>query len=261
APSSIQLVTSSTTTLMDELMAGTRRNNKKNHSSHSNSRESQTLDLLERFRVKVHTAKDEQTKLLDNVQDIYTNAELLTVYDPRNPMAKRRRDESKRLDRSKVVESDDEQELLFSIPFNGAVKITGLCVIGENDPSHPNTVKLYVDISSSTCNNVQCLWSNLPELRFDNTRGKAHQEISLTYDTSGTLAYQVNPSHFSRVTHLSLYFPSNFGDETTRIYYIGLRGEYLGEVKSKIVTTTYEARPQLKDHKVDDFLTGNREIQ
>jgi hypothetical protein len=44
----------------------------------------------------------------------------------------------------KVVESDDDPELLFSIPFNGAVKITGLCVIGENDPSHPNTVKLYV---------------------------------------------------------------------------------------------------------------------
>ncbi|CAF5153200.1 unnamed protein product, partial [Rotaria sp. Silwood1] len=81
-----------------------------------------------------------------------------------------------RLDRSKVVESDDEQELLFSIPFNGVVKITGLCVIGENGPSHPNTVKL---------------WSNLPEFRFDNAHGKAHQEISLTYDPSGTLAYQV----------------------------------------------------------------------
>ncbi|CAF4505982.1 unnamed protein product [Rotaria sp. Silwood1] len=33
----------------------------------------------------------------DNVQDIYTNAELLTVYDPRNPMTKRRRDESSML--------------------------------------------------------------------------------------------------------------------------------------------------------------------
>ncbi|CAF5151117.1 unnamed protein product, partial [Rotaria sp. Silwood1] len=28
-------------------------------------------------------------ELLDNVQDIYTNAELLTVYDPRSPMTKR----------------------------------------------------------------------------------------------------------------------------------------------------------------------------
>ncbi|CAF5139557.1 unnamed protein product, partial [Rotaria sp. Silwood1] len=42
---------------------------------------------------------------------------------------------------SVVVESDDEQELLFSIPFNGAIKITGLCVIGENGPSHSNTDK------------------------------------------------------------------------------------------------------------------------
>lgn len=46
--------------------------------------------------------------------------------------------------KKQVVESDDDPELLFSIPFNGAVKITGLCVIGENDPSHPNTVKLSV---------------------------------------------------------------------------------------------------------------------
>ncbi len=120
-------------------MAGTRRNNKKQHVSHSNSRESQvcldktfgfnshfqTLDLLSKFRAKLHAAKDEpiaepinETKieqianaaedqflkhrfvseeLLDNVQDIYTNAELLTVYDPRNPMTKRRRDESSML--------------------------------------------------------------------------------------------------------------------------------------------------------------------
>ena len=43
-----------------------------------------------------------------------------------------------------VEKSDDDSELLFSIPFDGGVKITDLCVIGENDPSHPNTVKLYV---------------------------------------------------------------------------------------------------------------------
>ncbi|CAF4180743.1 unnamed protein product [Rotaria sp. Silwood2] len=124
-PSPIQPITSSTTALMDELMAGTRRNTKKNHSSHSNSRESQTLDLLEKFRAKIHSATNEPTseplnettleqiadkvqgpflkhsfiseELLDNVQDIYTNAELLTVYDPRNPMTKRRRDESSML--------------------------------------------------------------------------------------------------------------------------------------------------------------------
>jgi hypothetical protein len=33
-------------------------------------------------------------------------------------------------------------------------------------------------------------WSNLLELRFDNACGKAHQEISLIYDPTDTLAYQ-----------------------------------------------------------------------
>lgn len=37
----LQPVTADTSALMDELMAGTRRNNKKQHVTHSNSRESQ----------------------------------------------------------------------------------------------------------------------------------------------------------------------------------------------------------------------------
>jgi hypothetical protein len=41
APPSLQPVTADTSALMDELMAGTRRNKKKNHFSHSNKRESQ----------------------------------------------------------------------------------------------------------------------------------------------------------------------------------------------------------------------------
>ena len=77
---------------------------------------------MAKFQAKLHAAKDKPTsdstnetnqeqiadkvqdqflnhrfiseELLDNVQDIYTNAELLTVYDPRNPMTKRRRNES-----------------------------------------------------------------------------------------------------------------------------------------------------------------------
>lgn len=85
----------------------------------------QTLDLLAKFRAKVQAAKEEptpedtdetkteevaddtkedflkhrfvSTDLMDNVHDIYTNAELLTVYDPRNPMTKRRREESSQI--------------------------------------------------------------------------------------------------------------------------------------------------------------------
>lgn len=31
---------------------------------------------------------------------------------------------------------------------------------------------------------------------------------------------------FTNVHHLTLFFPKNFGHETTRIYYIGLKGDF-----------------------------------
>ena len=54
----------------------------------------QIADTVQDQFLKHRFVSDE---LLDNVHDIYTNAELLTVYDPRNPMTKRRRDESSTL--------------------------------------------------------------------------------------------------------------------------------------------------------------------
>lgn len=33
-------------------------------------------------------------------------------------------------------------------------------------------------------------------------------------------------ARFSNVYHLSIHFPKNFGAETTKIFYIGLKGEW-----------------------------------
>lgn len=33
-------------------------------------------------------------------------------------------------------------------------------------------------------------------------------------------------ARFSNVSHLSIHFPKNFGAETTKIFYIGLKGEW-----------------------------------
>ncbi|XP_028162754.1 PITH domain-containing protein CG6153 isoform X2 [Ostrinia furnacalis] len=55
---------------------------------------------------------------------------------------------------------------------------------------------------------------------------------------------------FSSVSHLSMHFPSNFGAESTKIYYIGLKGEWTPGHRHGVTICTYEARPNLDDHKL-----------
>ncbi|KAJ8935745.1 hypothetical protein NQ314_012671 [Rhamnusium bicolor] len=53
---------------------------------------------------------------------------------------------------------------------------------------------------------------------------------------------------FNNVHYLTLHFPSNFGAETTRIYYIGLKGEFSECHRHGVTICTYEARPMAEDH-------------
>lgn len=66
---------------------------------------------------------------------------------------------------------------------------------------------------------------------------------------------------FSSVYHLTMHFPRNFGSDTTKIYYIGLKGEYSEGHRHGVTICTYEARANLSDHKnpADQFVT--KEIQ
>lgn len=66
---------------------------------------------------------------------------------------------------------------------------------------------------------------------------------------------------FSSVHHLTIHFPTNFGAETTRIYYIGLRGEYTTAHRHGVTICTYEARPNVSDHKTDAMDHVSYEIQ
>lgn len=65
---------------------------------------------------------------------------------------------------------------------------------------------------------------------------------------------------FSSVHHLTMYFPRNFGSETTKVYYIGLRGEFSEAHRHGVTICTYEARPMIYDHKTDAFDPVSREI-
>ncbi|EDW77378.2 uncharacterized protein Dwil_GK18266 [Drosophila willistoni] len=151
-----------------------------------------------------------------------------------------------RLDMTKYVESDADEELLFNIPFTGNIKLKGIIICGANDDTHPNKVKLF---------------KNRPKMTFDDAKVKPDQEFELTRDINGQIEYSPKVVTFSSVHHLSLYFPSNFGDDKTRIFYIGLRGEFSEAHYHGVTICNYEARANAADHKDKAFDGVGRAIQ
>ena len=101
-------------------------------------------------------------------------------------------------------------------------------------------------------------------MSFDDAGAAADQEFSLVRDTDGSVQYKTKVEEeetlelrfnyfsqvvtFSSVHHLTLHFPGNFGADNTKIYYIGLAGEFtqvrlLLQLASSISTTIHTCHP------------------
>ncbi|OQV20164.1 PITH domain-containing protein 1 [Hypsibius exemplaris] len=148
--------------------------------------------------------------------------------------------------RDKFVESTDDPELLFNIPFTGNVKLKGIIVSGEDGDSHPSTMRLY---------------KNRPEMGFDDTSLTPDQEFEMQRDPAGDIEYGVKIVKFSSVHHLSIHFKRNFGADTTRIYYIGLRGEFTAARREEIVIANYELKPNPCDTTLKETTTNTNFVQ
>jgi len=141
-----------------------------------------------------------------------------------------------RLERTSVLESDADEELLINIPFTGNVKLKGIIVIGGEEDTHPEKVRLF---------------KNRPNMTFDQAEGCPEQEFNLVRDNDGTVEYKTKIVKFSSVDHLTLHFPSNYGADNTKIYYIGLSGEWTKAERVGVVNCVYESRPMMQDHQQD----------
>lgn len=150
-----------------------------------------------------------------------------------------------RLDFERFVQSDVDQELLFNIPFTGNIKLKAIRIIGPDDLSHPKKVKLF---------------KNRPKMTFDDVNVKADEVFELERDLTGSIEYSTKVVTFNSVHHLSLYFPENFGEEQSRLYYIGLRGEFSEAHHHGVTICTYESSPNVSDHKNSLFDSVNHQI-
>merc|ERR1712216_476189 len=140
-----------------------------------------------------------------------------------------------------VETPDDDPELLIHIPFISPLKITGITVVGGDNGTSPNRVAFHM---------------NRQELDFGSVGDAIPvQEIELAEDFHGAIQYPTRAARLANVTHLSLYFPTSYGEEQTRIHWIGLWGVG-SEHKRQAVQCVYESQPQAKEGWIKDKLGG-----
>eukprot|EP00055_Hartaetosiga_balthica_P013254 m.67163 g.67163 ORF g.67163 m.67163 type:complete len:224 (-) comp8208_c0_seq1:1584-2255(-) len=141
---------------------------------------------------------------------------------------------AEKANRDKFVESDADEQLIIHIPFTGNVKLKSICVMGEGGQCHPAHMKAFI---------------NREDIDFDNVEDmEALQEWDMVEDLSGEMEYETRITKFQGVYSLTLFFNENFGGETTKIFYIGLKGE-CKEVTRRMYITIAETAARPEDHK------------
>ncbi|XP_036826718.1 PITH domain-containing protein 1-like [Oncorhynchus mykiss] len=97
------------------------------------------------------------------------------------------------------------------------------------------------------------LYKNITHMSFDTCR-EPEEVFRLNRDPLAQLEYLTRVARFSNVNHLSVHISRNFGTEYTRVYYIGLRGEYSQAHRHELTICNYEVSANPADHKVDSII-------
>lgn len=129
------------------------------------------------------------------------------------------------------LESDADEQLLLKIPFTSPVGIRSLCVIGGGDTQNPATIKAFINKELMDFETAEA------------ATGKAVQQVFelVERNPNGDVEYPTKYTKFQNVSTLWLLVQRNFGADTTRIRYIGLKGTFT-RYKREAVHTVYEAR-------------------
>jgi len=160
---------------------------------------------------------------------------------------------AERLQEQPELESDTDEQLLMHIPsvclspglhvylliasyhsFTGQVKLHSILIRTSPSPSAPQILKVFInrdDIDFSTASDLSPI-----------------QEFTLS-QTSEVQDIQVKRALFGKVQRLTLFIMDNYGDDVSRISYLGFKGDWmqLGRAPTNIL---YEAAANPNDHAI-----------
>ncbi|KAK9370641.1 galactose-binding domain-like protein [Lipomyces kononenkoae] len=141
---------------------------------------------------------------------------------------------NERYNTTKILESDADEQLIMFIPFTGLVKLYSILVRSTPDEHAPKTIKIFKNRSDID-------FSIATDLKADAT-------VEHPNETSEIVEYHLKRAIFSNVQSICVFILDNHGEDTTKITYVGLRGEWKEFSKDPVVTI-YEAAANPSDHK------------
>ncbi|KAI9259485.1 galactose-binding domain-like protein [Phascolomyces articulosus] len=142
---------------------------------------------------------------------------------------------NERLDNEKFVESDADEQLILFVPFTGSVKLRSICLRTDRGDQAPSTMKVFI---------------NRDDVDFDVADSYTPvQTWDLVEGSNDVVEYATRITKFTNVRNITLFFPENFGDDTSIIRFVGFKGEWT-EIKRDPIITVYEANANPADHKI-----------
>lgn len=125
-------------------------------------------------------------------------------------------------------------QMLTYHSFTAQVKLHSILIRTSPADCAPKTLHLYI---------------NRDDLDFSAAEDTQPLQVLELSQTSDVQEIPVKRALFGKVHRLVLFFVDNFGDDVSRVSYVGFKGEWtrLGKAPANIL---YEAAPQPGDHKV-----------
>ncbi|QSL66004.1 hypothetical protein MERGE_003141 [Pneumocystis wakefieldiae] len=144
---------------------------------------------------------------------------------------------SNRLDTTKILESDSDDQLILYVPFTGIVKLKSFVLRCFPDETAPKRCEIFM---------------NREDIDFDTIGSlKPVQSIDLVAPENAgeIIEYPVKTQFYGSCRNITLFFTGNWSTEMdqTRICLLGFKGIW-SELRKQPVITIYEAAPNPMDH-------------
>ncbi|EPQ31010.1 uncharacterized protein PFL1_01199 [Pseudozyma flocculosa PF-1] len=154
-----------------------------------------------------------------------------------------------RASEDEYLESSADDQLILYIPFTGSVKLRSMMLKTGPADQTPSEIHLYVnrdDLDFDAANELSALPDTATAAA--GGQGRPAQKLTSIPVTRDPVEIPLKPAKFPDVRSISLFVPSSVGGDTSRIYFVGFKGEHRQMRREGPTNIIYEAAPSLKDH-------------